>query len=48
MFIIEYLWEVLLFVCCNDNNLFIIDCFEFFVGGCELVNGFSEFNDLED
>ena len=31
----------------NDNNPFITDRFEFFVGGREL-NGFSELNDPED
>lgn len=48
IFIIEYLVEVFLLVCCNDVNLEIIDCFEFFIGGCEIGNGFSELNDVED
>lgn len=48
MFIIDYLVEVLLFVCVLDMVLGIIECFELFMIGCEIVNGFLELNDLED
>ncbi|OGT07736.1 MAG: lysine--tRNA ligase [Gammaproteobacteria bacterium GWE2_37_16] len=32
----------------NDQNPFVVDRFEFYVGGQEIANGFSELNDPED
>lgn len=47
-FITAYPLEVSPLARKNDNDAFITDRFEFFVGGQELANGFSELNDPED
>jgi len=47
-FITEYPLEVSPLARCNDQDPTITDRFEFFVGGRELANGFSELNDPED
>lgn len=47
-FIIEYPAEVSPLARRNDLNPAIADRFEFFVGGHEIGNGFSELNDSED
>ena len=47
-FITAYPTEVSPLSRCNDEDPFITDRFEFFVGGRELANGFSELNDPED
>lgn len=47
-FITEYPAEVSPLARRNDDNDFITDRFEFFMGGKEIANGFSELNDAED
>jgi lysyl-tRNA synthetase class 2 len=47
-FIIEFPIEVSPLARKNDNNPLVADRFEFFVGGQEIANGFSELNDPED
>ncbi|WP_027858260.1 lysine--tRNA ligase [Marinobacterium jannaschii] len=47
-FITEYPAEVSPLARRNDNDPFITDRFEFFIGGREVANGFSELNDSED
>lgn len=47
-FITEYPTEVSPLARRNDHNPFVTDRFEFFVGGREIANGFSELNDAED
>lgn len=47
-FITEYPTEVSPLARRNDEDGFITDRFEFFIGGREIGNGFSELNDAED
>jgi lysyl-tRNA synthetase class 2 len=47
-FITEYPAEVSPLARRNDDNEFITDRFEFFIGGREIANGFSELNDPID
>ncbi|MFD2179900.1 lysine--tRNA ligase [Veronia pacifica] len=47
-FITEYPADISPLARRNDDNPFITDRFEFFVGGREVANGFSELNDAED
>lgn len=47
-FITEYPAEVSPLARRNDNDPFITDRFELFIGGREIGNGFSELNDAED
>ena len=47
-FITEYPTEVSPLARRSDDNPFVTDRFEFFVGGREIANGFSELNDSED
>jgi lysyl-tRNA synthetase class 2 len=47
-FITAYPTEVSPLARRSDDNPFVTDRFEFFVGGREIANGFSELNDAED
>ena len=47
-FIVEYPTEVSPLARRNDSNPEVTDRFEFFVGGREIANGFSELNDPDD
>jgi len=47
-FITAYPTEVSPLSRANDDNPFVTDRFEFFLGGREICNGFSELNDPED
>jgi lysyl-tRNA synthetase class 2 len=47
-FITQYPTEVSPLARRNDNDPFVTDRFEFFIGGREIANGFSELNDAED
>jgi lysyl-tRNA synthetase class 2 len=47
-FIMAYPAEVSPLARRNDEDPFLTDRFEFFVGGREIANGFSELNDAED
>lgn len=47
-FITEYPTEVSPLARRSDDNPFVTDRFEFFIGGREIANGFSELNDAED
>ncbi|MGL4859800.1 MAG: lysine--tRNA ligase, partial [Enterobacteriaceae bacterium] len=47
-FITEYPAEISPLARRNDDNPFITDRFELFIGGREIGNGFSELNDAED
>lgn len=47
-FITKYPTEVSPLARRSDDNPFVTDRFEFFVGGREIANGFSELNDSED
>lgn len=47
-FITAYPTEVSPLARCNDQDRFVTDRFELFIGGREIANGFSELNDPED
>ncbi len=47
-FVTEYPTEVSPLARANEQHPFVTDRFEFFIGGRELANGFSELNDPDD
>ena len=47
-FITAYPTEVSPLARCNDADPSVTDRFEFFIGGREIANGFSELNDPDD
>lgn len=47
-FITEYPAEVSPLARRNNDNPFVVDRFELFIGGREIANGFSELNDAQD
>ena len=47
-FITAYPTEVSPLARMNDDDPFVADRFEFFIGGREIANGFSELNDPDD
>ena len=47
-FITAYPTEVSPLARMNDEDPFVTDRFEFFIGGREIANGFSELNDPDD
>jgi lysyl-tRNA synthetase, class II len=48
VFITDYPKEVSPLARCKDENPFLTDRFELFIGGREIANGFSELNDPDD
>ena len=48
VFVTQYPAEVSPLARCNNDDPFVTDRFELFIGGRELANGFSELNDPED
>ena len=47
-FVTQYPAEISPLARCNDEDSFVTDRFELFMGGREIANGFSELNDPED
>jgi lysyl-tRNA synthetase class 2 len=48
VFVTRYPAEVSPLARCNDEDPFVTDRFELFIGGRELANGFAELNDPEE